>query len=102
VIFVICAAFYFWCERAWGGRYDDRLGIAHLALFSLGAALLFAAPYGLLSATGEMVTAAGQRSAIAWMNGISLAGAVAFLTGGVAWVLVIVRGLHPPRPAEAA
>src|SRR5690348_3856009 len=71
--FVIFAAFYYWCERTWGRRYDDRLGKAHFAVAMAGMALMAApqvalfllgtprryADYGDAFRTGAMVSMAG-------------------------------------------
>ena len=98
-MFVIFAAFYFWCERAWGRRYDDRLGKAHVVLAMTGMALIVA-PQVALFLQGQPHAQVDYAAYFRASNMVSSAGFVVFALSLIPFILVCLRGYFtPPEPA---
>jgi cytochrome c oxidase subunit 1 len=91
-VFALFAAFYLWCERAWGPRYDDRLGQAHLGLTVAGVALL-ALPPSVLNFGGGLGDWFAQAGRLAWLNGASALGVLLLGCGILVFVILCLRGL---------
>ena len=92
VIFAVFAAFYFWCEHAWGRRYDDRIGQVHLWLTVAGAAL-FSVPLWVLNFGGALADEVSGSGRFAWLNGASALGILLVGCGVLAFIVVCLRGL---------
>ena len=86
----VFALFYFWCERVWGRRYDDRLGQAQVWLWIAGT-LLIAAPRAIL--TFGPAQTPGASGALGGLNFLPLAGTGLLFCGIMAFIAVAVRGL---------
>jgi len=90
--FALMAGFYFWCERSWGQRYDDRLGQAHLWLTSIGLGLVLA-PRAVLAYGGEPRRYVDYQGEFRTWNLVASAGQWLLLAGVIAFAAVGLRGL---------
>jgi cytochrome c oxidase subunit 1 len=86
LMFALFAAFYVWCERAWGARYDDRLGQAHLWA-TVGGVLLIMAP------TLAIAFAGVRPQAFAAWSGLPMIGYVLMLLGLLTFAVTCLRGM---------
>jgi cytochrome c oxidase subunit 1 len=99
-VFAAFAAFYFWCERAWSNRYDNRLGQLQLGLTALGFALV-SSPRFFLAYIGEPRRYVDYPAAFQAWNYASSAGYLLVLVGLLAFAAVCLRGMWIAVRVEA-
>ena len=91
-VFAGFAAFYFWCEQGWGGAYSPMIGKIHLGLGLLGF-ILIVLPAVLANFGGQATPGASDAQFVVWQGRMTLAGALSFLSGLIAFIAVCLRGL---------
>jgi cytochrome c oxidase subunit 1 len=98
--FALFAAFYFWCERVWRGRYDDRLGQAHFWLTAAGFVLI-CAPRLVLAYGGDLSRRMADPATFQAGVYVTAAGYLLVMLGLVAFAVVCLRGMWMAVRVEA-
>jgi cytochrome c oxidase subunit 1 len=92
LVFALFAGFYLWCERAWGERYDDRLGLAHLG-FTVGGVVMIFAPMIVVSFVGLPRSPVAFPAGFAFWSSVSTSGYLVVLVGLVVFAFTVLRGM---------